>query len=497
MQPGLSAPRALSYILAWGLVLGVGAQAHATTWGVPGTGSNVCTVANPNCNTIAQAVTASTTGDSILIGAGTFAAPAIALTKTLTITGAGIGVTFVQPTTSAFSVRTNNIVLSDFTLQNGTAGIAFQSAASNNTQITRVQFSGQTSRGIDVSLGATFPVSNVAISNCQFAVTAIGIRTSSTAQVAGLTISNTSFTGGTYGLYVANDNNTSRFSGLTVQNSTFTNVGGGSNTFAIYAEELRDAVIQDSTFTGGRSGIGLLKFYGSNGVAASNITIRRNGFSGFSGNGLDLEVYLGGATPGVGLENPITIQNNTFQKDVAISVSSPVIFARLPPALTNAAVNILDNDISLSGTFGAATQAHGVHLRGNGPVVITGNTIDGGNVGGTGTTPPSSGIYIQSQAASTSLPSGTFSNVMPATVSITASCNRIQGFRNGVTVWDSIANVSGGLQAGAHHRRREQLLGLPGRPDRPGLRQRRGRRGCGALPHGDRGLRPLHRKHRM
>ena len=426
------------------------ATATATTWGVPGTGSNVCTIANPNCNTIAQAVTASSNGDTISIGAGSFAVPSsIALTKTLTITGAGIGVTFVQPTSTAFSVRTSGIVFSDFTLQNGATGIAFQSAASNNTQITRVQFSGQTSRGIDVSLAATFPVTNVAITDCQFAVTGIAIRTSSTAQVAGVTISGTSFTGGTYGLYVANDNSTSRFSGLTVQNSSFTNVGGGGNQYAIYAEEMRDVVIEDSTFTGGRSSIGLLKFYGSSGVAASNITIRRNTFSGFTGNALDLEVYLGGATPGVGLENPITVEDNTFQKDVSISISSPAIFLRLPPALTNAAVSILDNDISLSGTFGAATQAHGIQLRGNGPVVITGNTIDGGNVGGTGTSPPSSGIYVQSQASSTSLPSGTFSNVMPATVSISASCNRIQGFRNGVSVFDSIANAYGGLQIGA------------------------------------------------
>ena len=33
--------------------------------GRSGTGSNVCTVASPNCNTIAQAVTASASGDAI------------------------------------------------------------------------------------------------------------------------------------------------------------------------------------------------------------------------------------------------------------------------------------------------------------------------------------------------------------------------------------------------------------------------------------------------
>ena len=94
------------------------ASAAATTWGVPGNGSNVCTVPNPNCDTIAQAVTAASGGDTIQLGAGAHAvAGTIALTKTLTFTGAGIGNTIVQPAPGviAFSVRTNDIVFQDFT----------------------------------------------------------------------------------------------------------------------------------------------------------------------------------------------------------------------------------------------------------------------------------------------------------------------------------------------------------------------------------------------
>src|SRR5262245_23280470 len=51
-------------------------SAAATTWGVPGSGSNVCTVPDPNCDTITQAVTASSSGDTISIGAGNFPVPA-------------------------------------------------------------------------------------------------------------------------------------------------------------------------------------------------------------------------------------------------------------------------------------------------------------------------------------------------------------------------------------------------------------------------------------
>src|SRR5205085_9390873 len=102
--------------------------------------------------------------------------------KTLTIAGSGNANTFVQPSAgiAAFSVRTNDIVLRDFTIQNGGVGIAFQNASSTNTQITRVNLTGQTSRGIDIQLAATFTVANVALSDCRIATPNIGLRMSST-----------------------------------------------------------------------------------------------------------------------------------------------------------------------------------------------------------------------------------------------------------------------------------------------------------------------------
>ncbi len=424
---------AIAGVLSAMLSLGAVSDAAATTWLVPGNGSNACTVVSPNCNTIAQAVTASSNGDTVQLGAGNFPVSAvIVLTKTLTIAGAGNASTFVQPAAgvAAFSVRTNDIVLRDFAIQNGSVGVAFQNASSNNTQITRVNFTGQTARGIDMQLGATFTVANVAITDCRVATSSVGLRMSSTSQVAGLTITGSTFDSNTYGIYQANDGSTSRLSNVTVSGCTFSN----NVNYGIYVEELRDAVIEDSSFIGGSVGMGILKFYSSNGVAVANIAIRRNQFTGIKANALDLEIY------GLGLGSPMTIEENTIVKDVGISTSPPSVFVRLPPALANAAVNILNNDIALSGTFGTATAAHAIQLRGNGPVVLTGNTLDGGNVGGSGTNPPSSGVFIESRAGST---------VMPATTSISGSCNSIRGFRNGVSVFDSVAGTYGGLPAGA------------------------------------------------
>jgi hypothetical protein len=143
--------------------------AAATSWMVPGDGSNTCTVGSPSCNTIAQAVAASANGDSIAIAAGTFAAPNVQVDKTLTIAGAGTAGTFVQPGAGAtgFEIRADGIVLQDLTIQNGGTGVAFP-IASDDTELTRVAFSGQTVRGVEIS-AANVAVTNVRIVDASFA----------------------------------------------------------------------------------------------------------------------------------------------------------------------------------------------------------------------------------------------------------------------------------------------------------------------------------------
>src|SRR5262249_49036879 len=162
----------------------------------------------------------------------------------------------------------------------------------------------------------------------------------------------------------------------------------------------------------------------------SNVTIKQNQFSGFTANALDFEMRA------LGLQTGLTFQDNTVQKNVSLATVSAAVFVWLNPTSANATASIDGNAITLSGTFRGVTSAHAIQLRGNGPVSITGNTLDGGNVGGSGTTPASSGVFVQSKSAGV---------VMPATTTITASCNRIQGFRDGVSVFDSIAGTYGGL----------------------------------------------------
>ena len=409
--------------------------AGATIWQVPGDSSNVCTIGNPNCDTIQQAVSASTGGDTILLGAATFSGAGnvgILLDKSLTITGAGRASTTVQldPGGFGFSIRADDVAISDLAITGGATGVNFQSVPSDNAQLSRIDFSSSTARGVDISTGAAQPISSVAIDDCTFTAVNTGVRMSSNSIVDGLTITNSTFDANAYGLYQANDGNQSTLTGLTIADCAFTN----NTQFAIYAEEMRDAAIEDSTFTDNRVAIQLLKLYTSNGVAAANIAIERNQFSGHSFTTINLEV------PNSGLEDGITVADNDIALDVGtLAFNAAGIFVGLGHAHTHAPVAISDNTITLAGTFGVASAAFGVRVRRNGPVLLTGNVLDGGGVGGSGNAPATSGLYVESNSAA---------GAMPAGATISASCNQITGFRNGVSVFDSAGAAYGGLAAG-------------------------------------------------
>jgi cysteine-rich repeat protein len=403
--------------------------ASATTWLVPGDGSNTCTTVSPSCDTVAQAVAASAPADQIVIGVGSFPVPTtLNLVHQLTISGFSAASTTLTPTGVAFDVQADDVSIGNLSIQGGTVGVRAQ-VPIDNLAITGVAFIGNSSRGLEL---AADPITNVAVTGGSFANPGTaGVRLASNSGVTGLSIAGTTFTGNRWGFYQANDGNTSTLTDLTIDSCTFSN----NTDYGIYAEEMRDASIEDSIFSGGAHGMILFKFFASNGLQASNIAILRNSFGGFTGNALDLEIHQ------LGLGSPITVQDNTITKDVGIQTSAAAVFVRLHPTLANGAVNFVDNAISLTGTFGAGTAAHAVQLRGNGPVTFTGNVFDGGDVGGSGTTPPTSGIFVQSQSGSTN---------MPATTVITGSCNRIQHFENGVSIFDSSAPVGyGGLPVGA------------------------------------------------
>ncbi len=427
--------------IVWGLVCAAGLvgaaanEALATSWGVPGDGSGTCTIATPSCSTIQAAIDAAANADDIQVAAGTFAESAIHVNKAVTINGAGIGNTVVTPGAGqvGFFVDVDGVVISGLTVQGAADGLRFQVNGVDDTELNAVRFDGNSSDGIEVS-GVS--VTDVRVVDCEFAGTgsSSGIRMSSTSTVDGLTVTGSSFGGHAQGIYQANDGNTSTLNDLHVDDSSFTGV-----TFAaIYVEEIRNSIIENSTFSGNGRGILLFKAYTGSGVDVENVTIRGNDFTG----GANASLQLIDQTAN-GLGGAITVENNTLAQDVGLLVANwGIVDIRLLSAATHAPINLTGNTITLSGTFATATAAWGVAIRGNGPVTLTDNVLDGGSVGGSGTTPPTAGVYLRSQDTAANFAA------IPSGATFTATCNRITGFVHGITVWNLVAAAPGGLAAG-------------------------------------------------
>jgi hypothetical protein len=419
-------------LLFAGLAFAVGATAaNATSWQVPGDMSDTCTVAVPSCDTIAQAVAAASDNDDIQVAAGTYPTATILVDKILTIAGAGAASTFVEPSGVGFSIAANDVVIQDLTVRNGTQAVLLGTSGVSNFELNGVDLTNNSSRGIEIA--AT--VSDIRVVGGTVSGNNIGIRMSSTSNVDGLGVTGTTFTNHTLAIYQANDGSTSQLNDLQVDDCDFIN---NTSTAAVYAEEIRNSTIQNSTFTTNQRGVLIFKAYEGSGVPVENVTIQNNTFSGSTVATIQVQEQTT-----IGFGGPIDVVGNTINQDVGLLTANVgAIDVRLRSTTTHAAVNVTDNEVTLSGTFATATAAHGVAIRGNGPVNVTGNTLDGGGVGGSATNPPSSGIYIRSQ--------DTLANfaAIPSGAAISASCNRITGFTNGVSVYDLVGNAYGGLSAG-------------------------------------------------
>jgi len=420
-------------------LLSVPSSLLATTWNVPGDMSNTCTVGVPSCDTITAAVAAASPGDDIQVAAGTYNENSIVVDDQLTINGADAMTTVVDAAGAiGFFIRADGVVISNLTIQNGLDGVRLDAPSVDDLELNTVRILANSSDGVQIGDNpGTY--TNIAVIDSTFSGNGFGIRMNSTSVVDGLSVSGSTFSNTGIGIYQANEGvgpPSSQLANLQVSDSRFEN---NASTAAIFAEELRDSVIETSIFEDNQRDVLLFKAYTTSGVDAGNITIRNNEF-------IDSRFYsVGIVVQAQGLGNPVNIEGNDFNQDVGVLTGADArIEIRLGSGFTHAAVNVTDNRIALSGTLVVAA-AHGVAVRGNGPVTITGNAIDGGGVGGAGggAVPPSSGVFIRSinsLANFAAIPSG---------ASITGSCNRITEFQNGVSIFDSVGMVLGGLNPGA------------------------------------------------
>lgn len=201
----------------------------------------------------------------------------------------------------------------------------------------------------------------------------------------------------------------------------------------IFVEEIRDSLLTSNQFTGNYTGIIIDKRYLTSGPVTA-VEISGNTFTNQTGRA----VFMSALTLGLGVG--VEISGNFINVNVG-NLLGPTnrgaITTNFQSTLTHAPLTISDNDFTFSGTFATATTTWGVNLIGDGPVVITGNSFDGNDLVSTGT-PPFAAIYLTSNHA-------TFGARQDP---VTITCNDILDFAHGITVFNAVTVLPGGLPAG-------------------------------------------------
>lgn len=391
---------------------------------------------------------ANAVGDTIQVCDGTYAEGTIVVAKEVVIDGVNRDATLVNVTASGtfgFQVGADNVTISDLVIQeigggavSAANGLRYQSASAlDNEVVSNVvirDFLDGSARAIEIS-GAT--MNDLSITNSTFSNNLYGMRLSSTSQVDGLLLTGNAFTASTngsdfirIGLYQANDGATSTLRDLQATGNTFTNLSLGG----IFVEELRDSLIASNQFTGNYTGIIIDKRYVNSGTDVSNVEISGNTFTNNTGRA----VFMSALTLGLGAD--VVITDNIINVGVA-SLFGPTnrgaITTNFQSTLTHAPLTISDNTLTFTGTFTTSTSSWGIHLAGDGPVIIQGNTFQGNGIASSGT-PPFAAIYLQSNSATLGARND----------AVTITCNDITGFVHGITVYDLVAGQGGNLPAG-------------------------------------------------
>jgi hypothetical protein len=384
-------------------------------------------------------------GDTINLLAQTYTESNIHINKAVTIAGVGTGSTILDPSSNVnvFYVDADYVTIKDLTIQNASQAVRFEMSGGtiNNTEINNVEFLNNSSRGIEIHNDTT--VTNLRVLNSTFDNNNIGIRWASSGKGDGVLVDSSTFKNHvSLGIYEANDGSTGYVKDLTVINSHFENNGFA----AIYGEELMDVLVDNNTFMDQERGFYLWRAYAGASVQAGNITISNNEFHDHSAASIQIvgenREYPDPATS-PSIELPVMITGNTITQNVAVlTVNWARIDIRFFPDTTHGAVTVDDNNVTLSGSFtGGATAALAAKVRGNfDGVTFSKNLFDGDGVGNNGGTPPTSGIYIVSNID--------YWGSAPAGATLTATCNTITGFVNGVSIYDESVGAWGGLPSG-------------------------------------------------
>ncbi len=221
----------------------------------------------------------------------------------------------------------------------------------------------------------------------------------------------------------------------TVTNSAFGAFGGAAIRIRDGATNL---LVEGNTLSDSALGVHLLA---TGSMPLASVSVQHNHFTDLGQAAVRLQTPAGESS---GMVSELLICNNRMMQDVTrMANGAALVDLHVSPLAAQAQglMTVRDNTFELRGAVPGAI--HAIHAAGAiGELVINGNVLGGGNMGGVGDTsqPASSAIYLQSHDP--------IDGAIPYSAVITITANRIGGFENGIAVFDPVAGVDGGLADG-------------------------------------------------
>ncbi len=325
---------------------------------------------------------------TVHVAAGTYAEHDIVVDKAVSIVGEGSDVVTVDHHyyqsghyTTGFDIQSDDINISGMTLENAVYTInVFEQDITNLSlsdvviQKTQSVYYAPTAIRINDSIA-----SNINIDHVEFYEMYKGISVGGSAGniVNGLSITNSKF--------ISTDpfrNNVGISTAAPLTNLVITDSLFSGNKTGITSSLNGDTLIENNTFSENNFGILFTKGSAASIDEDGEVIVNNNQFTNNAYAALRTVVFsdLSNRT----LDVPITIRNNTITQDVSLYTIYPYQFAidiSLMSGPTHETINIIENNITLTGTpdskeYGAIAVRGGLT-----DVNIERNTLEGGNIG--------------------------------------------------------------------------------------------------------------------